>query len=147
VTKVHIRGTASTGLGYDPLMIRKSPVGGLRPAYRVYLVSFTLGVAAMASFVAHVKVLGFVFVALMFAFAGITTVMLLASARQAKADLRATPRALGNRRCRAGGEWPRQRRGTGPTREPSTPSVRGAIDTGGGDFADYREVDCRPCPG
>jgi hypothetical protein len=95
VTEIHIRGIASTGLGYDPLMTRKSPVGGLRPAYRVYLVSFALGVAALASFVAHVKVLGFVFVALMFAFAGITTVMLLALARQAKADLRATPRAPG----------------------------------------------------
>ena len=102
MTEIHIRGTASTGLGYDPLMTRKSPVGGLHPAYRVYLVSFALGVAAMASFVAHAKVLGFVFVALMFAFAGITTVMLLALARQAKADLRATPRALGNRRRRAG---------------------------------------------
>jgi hypothetical protein len=76
-------------------MTRKSPVGGLHPAYRVYLVSFALGVAALASFVAHVKVLGFVFVALMFAFAGITTVMLLALARQAKADLRAPPRAPG----------------------------------------------------
>ena len=95
MTKIHIRGTASTGLGYDPLMTRKSPVGGLHPAYRVYLVSFALGVAAMASFVAHAKVLGFVFVALMFAFAGITTVMLLALARRAKADLRATPRAPG----------------------------------------------------
>jgi hypothetical protein len=91
-----IRGTASTGLGYDPLMTRKSPVGGLRPAYRVYLVSFALGVAAVASFVAHVKVLGFVFVALMFAFAGVTTVMLLASARQAKADLRARPEHPGS---------------------------------------------------
>ena len=95
MTEIHIRGTASTGLGYDPLMTRKSPVGGLRPAYRVYIVSFAMGVAAMASFVAHVKVLGFVFVALMFAFAGITTVMLLALSRQAKADLRATPRAPG----------------------------------------------------
>lgn len=95
MTEIHIRGTASTGLGYDPLMTQKSPVGGLRPAYRVYLVSFAMGVAAVASFVAHVKVLGFVFVALMFAFAGITTVMLLALSRQAKADLRATPRAPG----------------------------------------------------
>jgi hypothetical protein len=108
VTKIHIRGNASSGLGYDPPMTRKPPVGGLRPAYRLYLVSFAMGVAAVASFVAHVKVLGFAFVALMFAFAGITTAMLLALARQAKADLRGTPRAPGNRRRRAGGEWPRQ---------------------------------------
>lgn len=74
-------------------MTRKSQVRGLHPAYRVYLVSSAMGVGATASFVARVKVLGFVFVALMFVFAGITTVMLLVLARRAKADLRATPRA------------------------------------------------------
>jgi len=75
-------------------MARKSPVRGLHPAYRVYLLSFVMFVGAVASFLARVKVLGFVFVAFMFVFAGITTVMLLALARRAKADLRATPRAV-----------------------------------------------------
>jgi hypothetical protein len=72
-------------------MARRSPVRGLHPAYRVYLVSFAMFVGAMASFAARVKVLGFVLVALAFVFAGIATVMLLALARRAKADLRATP--------------------------------------------------------
>jgi hypothetical protein len=77
----------------------------MHPVYRVYLVGFAMFVDAVASFAAGVKVLGFVFVALMLVCGGITTVMLLALARRRKADLRATPRAATPRPTtrRAGG--------------------------------------------
>ncbi len=74
-------------------MAGKSPLRGLHPVYRVYLVGFAMFVGAVASFAAGVKVLGFVFFALMLVCGGITTVMLLTLARRRKADLRATPRA------------------------------------------------------
>ena len=74
-------------------MARKSPIRGLRPVYRVYLVGFAMFVDAVASFAAGVKVLGFVFFALVLVCGGIMTVLLLTSARRRKADLRAMPRA------------------------------------------------------
>ena len=74
-------------------MARKSPIRGLHPVYRVYLVGFAMFVGAVASFAAGVKVLGFVFFALVLVCGGIMTVLLLTSARRRKADLRAMPRA------------------------------------------------------
>jgi Flp pilus assembly protein TadB len=74
-------------------MAGKSPIRGLHPVYRVYLAGFAMFVGAVASFAAGVKVLGFVFFALVLVCGGIMTVMLLTSARRRKAELRATPRA------------------------------------------------------
>jgi len=71
-------------------MTQTSPVRGMHPAIRVYLVGFAMGVGTIASFDAGVKVLGFVFLALTIVFGGIATVMLLAlraEQAQQQADL------------------------------------------------------------
>jgi hypothetical protein len=70
-------------------MTQISPIRGMHPAIRVYLLGFAMGVGTIASFDAGVKVLGFVFLALTIVFGGIATVMLLALLRRANADLRA----------------------------------------------------------
>ena len=56
-------------------MARKSPIRGLYPVYRVYLAGFAMFVGAVASFAAGVKVLGFVFFALVLVCGGIMTVL------------------------------------------------------------------------
>jgi uncharacterized membrane protein YoaK (UPF0700 family) len=65
---------------------RKSPVRGLHPAVRVYLVAFAMCVGAMASFIARAKVLEFIFWALAFVISGICTVMVLTLFRRGKVD-------------------------------------------------------------